>query len=193
MKKNIFEIYLTSQYVLPEEWLNLFLRMSKINRLFKPWNLWIHIENNYIRYFIETTRMLPPVLGELGGFLFKKSDITLKEKFTIYLPFLVTSNYKTVLDVYDKNETKRLHKLKDVKITFYPHKYDSYLTTTNLYFKTEDGRILQRKAFWNSTIHEFVSVDFGIHTRFFYQKETARYLETKKVINLLNGDKERAI
>ena len=65
MKKNTFEIYLTSDYVTGEEWLKLFLKISKINGRIGYWNFWIHIENNYIRYFVETKRMLPPILGDL--------------------------------------------------------------------------------------------------------------------------------
>ena len=193
MKKNVFEIYLTSEYVQGQDWLNLFLKICKINGIFRPWNLWVHIENNYIRYFVETSKMLPPILGELGSFLCKKTDIKLGEKSIIQIPYILTSNYKTILDVYDKNETKRMQKLKDVKITFYPHKYDSYLSTTYFYFKTMDNRIIRRKVFGNTSIFDFVSIDFGTHTRFFYQKETARYLETKKVLNLLSSDKENAV
>ena len=68
MKWNLFEIYLTSQFVEGEEWLKLIYKISKINGILRQWNLWIQIENNYIRYFIETKRMLPSILGELGDF-----------------------------------------------------------------------------------------------------------------------------
>lgn len=193
MKKNVFEIYLTSEYVQGQDWLNLFLKICKINGILRSWNLWIHIENNYIRYFVETPKMLPPILGELGSFLCKKTDINLREKSVLHIPYILTSNYKTFLDIYDKNETKRMQKLKDVKITFYPHKYDSYLSTTYFYFKTADNRTLRRKVLGNTSIFDFVSINFGTHTRFFYQKETARYLEMKKVLNLLSSDKEKAI
>lgn len=44
MKKKIFEIYPTSSYVKSEEWLNLIYKISKINGMLKPWNLWINIE-----------------------------------------------------------------------------------------------------------------------------------------------------
>ena len=102
MKKNLFEIYLTSPYVKDEEWLKLIYKVSKINGLLKSWNLWIHIENNYIRYFIETSRMLPPILGELGEFLMKKTDIKLKEKTKLGKPYIITNRYNTLLDIYDK-------------------------------------------------------------------------------------------
>ena len=193
MKKRLFEIYLTQEYVEGKDWLELILKVSKINGILKPWNLWIYIENNYIRYFIEINRVIPPVIGELGSFLFKNSNINLREKSILNIPYILTSNCKTVLDVYDRIESKRNQKLKYVKITIYPHKSNTYFSTTKLYLKTEENEIIRRKVHFNFSVYDFVSINFGIHTRFFYQKDNARYLETKKVINLLNSNKEKAL
>ena len=193
MKKNLFEIYLTSQYVKSEEWLKLILKISKINGKLSSWNLWIHIENNYIRYFVETKRMLPPIIGELGDFLIKKQTLCLRENSTIGMPYILTRNYKNILDVYDKFDTRKSEKIKNIKITFYTYKHNTYLSTTNFYLKNEEGKIIKRKVFWNSNIYNFISIDFSTHIRFFYQKNEAKYLDTKKVINILNGDKENAI
>ena len=73
--KNLFEVYLTSEYVEKEEWLKLFIRLGKINGRFRRWRLWISIENNYIRYFIEMRRLLPPVLGELKRKMYSYDSI----------------------------------------------------------------------------------------------------------------------
>ncbi len=193
MKENIFEICLTSSHVKSEEWLKLIYKISKINGILKKWNLWINIENNYIRYFVETKTMLPPILSNLGEFLIRKSDIQLREISTLGIPYLLTSNYKTVLDIYDKNETRKLQKLKNVKISFYPYKHNNYLSTTNFYFKDKNERIIKRKVIGNNEIYKFISIDFSTHIRFFYQKSEAKYLDTKKVINVLNSNKENAI
>lgn len=193
MKKNLFEIYLTSPFVESEEWLKLIYKMSKINGMLRHWNLWIYIENNYIRYFIEMKRMLPSILGELGDFLLKKSEIELKQKSHMGIPYILTHNYKTLLDVYDKNETRKSRKLKKIKITFYPYKYNNYISTTYFYFKNEDGKMIKKKVLGNNEIYKFISVDFGTHIRFFYQKNEAKYLDTKKVINVLSSDKQNAI
>lgn len=194
MKKNIFEIYLTSQFVESKEWLKLILKISKINGKLSHWNLWIHIENNYIRYFVETKRMLPPIIGELGDFLIKKTDnMELRENAEIRKPCILTNNYKTLLDVYDKFETRKAQKIRNVKITFFTYKHDNYLSTTHLYLKSEEGKIIKRKLFLNSEIYKFISVDFSTHIRFFYQKDEDKYLDTKKVINLLSSSSENAI
>lgn len=193
MRKNIFEIYLTSQFVESKEWLKLILKVPKINGILGYWNLWIHIENNYIRYFIETKRMLPPILGELGDFLIKKSDMVLRENTKIGMPYILTKNYDTLLDVYDKFDTRKAQKIRNVKITFFTYKHDNYLSTTHFYLKNEEGKIIKRKVFWNSEIYKFISVNFSTHIRFFYQKSEAKYLDTKKVINVLSSDRENAV
>lgn len=193
MKKNVFEIFLTSSYVQSEEWLKFILKISKINGIIGKWNLWIVIENNYIRYYIETKRMLPPILGELGDFLIKKSDTILREKAKNNIPYMLTSNCKTLLDVYDKFDTVKLQKIKKIKISFFTYKQNNYLSTTHFYLKNEQNKIIRRKIFWNSEIYKFISIDFNTHIRFFYQKDEAKYLDTKKVINVLSSNKENAI
>lgn len=192
-KKYIFEIYPTSQFVESEKWLKLILKVSKINGKLSHWNLWIYIENNYIRYFIETKRMLPPILGDIGDFLIKKSDMVMQKKTKIGMPYILTNNYKTLLDVYDKFETRKEQKIRNVKITFFTYKHDNYLSTTHLYLKDREEKIIKRKVFFNNEIYKFISVDFSKHVRFFYQKSEVKYLDTKKVINVLSSDKENAI
>ncbi len=193
MRSNIFEIYPTIPYIEGEEWLKLILKVSRINGIFRHWNLWVHIENNYVRYFIETKRMLPPILADLGDFLIRKSDINLRKKWNFGIPFILTGNYKTLLDVYDKFETRKFEKIKNIKIMIFPYKYNDFLSTTHLYLENGEGKIINRKLFWNSRIYNFVSIDFGKHVRFFYQKNESKYLDTKKVMNVLTSDKENAI
>ena len=137
--------------------------------------------------------MLPPVLGELGEFLIKKSDKALKEKFKIGMPYILTDSYKTILDVFDKFDTRKLQKIKNVKITFWAYKHNNYFSTTHIFLKNEDGKIINRKVFLNNEIYKFVSIDFSTHIRFFYEKSEAKYLDTKKVINALASNKENAI
>lgn len=193
MKKQVFEIFLTTNYVDGKEWLKFLLRITQINGLFRKWNLWVSIENNYIRYFIEISRMLPPVLGELGCFLIKRSDVVLNEKSNRGQPYLITSNYNTILDIYDRLGTRGSQRIKKVKFTIFAHKQNSYIGKTYFYVEGIDGKIVKRKAVGIYTIYELISIDFSTHTRFFYQKEQSKYLDTKKVMNILSADKKDAI
>ena len=193
MKKKIFEIYLTEPAIDEKEWLKFFLKISKFNGMLKKWNLWINIENNYIRYFIETERSLPPVIGDLGSFLIKECDINLRPKTQISFPCIITKNYNNILDMYDKFETRKNAKIKKIKIVFYPYKSDNFFSKTYFYIEKTNGNIIKRRALGNDSIHKFINVDFGTHIRFFYKKSEAKYLDIQKVINVLTNDKEHAV
>ena len=83
MFKNVFEIFLTSDYVTGEDWLRIINKISIINGLFIPWKLIIYIDKNYIRYFIQSKNIIPTIIGEEGNFLFRKVEnkkINLKSK-----------------------------------------------------------------------------------------------------------------
>ena len=193
MKKRMFEIYLTAPTIDSKEWLKLFYKISKINGLGKKWNFWISIENNYIRYFIETKRTLPPVIGEIGSFLIKEVNINFKEKSCIGFPCLITKNYDNLLDMYDRLETRQNAKIKHIKIIFYPYKSDNYFSKTFFYVKKSNDILIKRKALGNDSIYNFINVDFSKHIRFFYKKSEAKYLDIRKSINVLNSDAENAV
>ena len=193
MKKRMFEIYLTAPTIDSKEWLKLFYKISKFNGLFKKWNLWISIENNYIRYFIETKRTLPPVIGEIGSFLIKEVNINFKEKSCIGFPCLITKNYDNLLDMYDRLESRQNAKIKHIKIIFYPYKSDNYFSKTFFYVKKSNDILIKRKALGNDSIYNFINVDFSKHIRFFYKKSEAKYLDIRKSINVLNSDSENAV
>lgn len=194
MRKNIFEIYLTTSYVSSDSWLKLIYRISKINGTLKKWNLWVSIENNYVRYYVETKNNLPPTISDLGDFLIKKQENKIiKEKYTLKRPCLLTKNYKTVIDLYDKNEAKKELKLTNVKITFYPYKSNNYLSKTYLYLKDKEGEKIKKRLFNNSAIHKFISLDFDTYTRFFYQKQEERYLDVEKAMQVMEEKSEKSI
>lgn len=193
MKKNVFEIYLSEKYIRPRNWLHFILAVSRLNGLFRKWTIWIKIENNYVRYFIETESDLPSIVNEMGEFLLKKVDEKLKPS-SIYsiFPCFITKGYKSILELYDKNETQKNRKLKLTKIDIYPHKKDNYLSTTKLFFEKGNKLIIQKKAFFND-VYQFLSIDFERHVRFFYEKDKEKYLDIRKTMHLLNSEIYNAI
>ena len=100
----------------------------------------------------------------------------MQKKTKIGMPYILTNNYKTLLDVYDKFETRKEQKIRNVKITFFTYKHDNYLSTTHLYLKDREEKIIKRKVFFNNEIYKFISVDFSKHVRFFYQKKRSEIL-----------------
>ena len=109
------------------------------------------------------------------------------------MPYLLLYKYKTILDIYDRFEASKGIKLYKVEITFFPHRYNNYLSTTKFYLKSINDKVIKKKVFGNSNIYDFISIDFSIHNRFFYQKNLSKYLEVNKVLNLLKTDSKRAL
>ena len=120
MRKNLFEIFLTQEYVNEKSWLNFILAISRLNGIFRKWTIWIKIENNYVRYFIETKREIPSIVNELGEFLVKKveEDFKVTSIWSI-IPCFITKGYKNILELYDKKEAQKFMKLKLTKINIY--------------------------------------------------------------------------
>lgn len=193
MRKNLFEIFLTQEYVNEKSWLNFILAISRLNGIFRKWTIWIKIENNYVRYFIETKREIPSIVNELGEFLVKKveEDFKVTSIWSI-IPCFITKGYKNILELYDKKEAQKFMKLKLTKINIYPHKKDNYLSTTRLFLEKENKVIVQKKAFFND-VYKFLSINFDKHVRFFYKKDEEKYLDIRKTMHLLNSEKNNAV
>ena len=76
--KFISEIFLTEKFVSEEAWLNFIFEISKLNGKFKTWDIFVLIELNTVRFFIQTSKKIPPVISNLNDFLLK--TIEPKEK-----------------------------------------------------------------------------------------------------------------
>lgn len=191
MKKRLYEVFLTQKYVNEEDWMNFILVVSKLNGILKKWTIWVKIESNYVRYFIETEREFPPIMNSIGEFLLKKVENDIKIQYKILFPYFITKNYKNILEIYDKNEMKYCRRLKLIKINIYPHKKDNYLSTTKLFFEKEDNKTIVKKAFWTN-VPKFLSIDFDKHIRFFYKKDEEKYLDIRKTMHLFKSEKNNA-
>ena len=74
------------------------------------------------------------------------------------MPYIMTNKEKTIIDVYDRNESKKNRILQEAEITILPYKKDNYLSSTKLIFKTKYNNI-SKKAIFNIP-HIFLSIDF---------------------------------
>ena len=198
MKKEIIsEIYLTSNNVTPESWLSFLNSISKLNGLFRKWNIYITINKNEVRYFLKTHHTIPPVISSLSEFLIKKSDLKSEDIFNISSRkgkyFILTNKENNILDVFDKGETKYNQSLNLINFSIFSLKKDHFLTKTNLYFrKANKSRLINKKALF-VVPHIFLSIDFSIYNRFFYKKNANEYLDIQKILPFLKSDNQNAL
>ena len=189
------EIFLTSEHVTEESWLNLLNGISNLNGLFHKWSLWTRIENNEVRYFVQTRRQLPTVVSSLGDFLLKQIEAVEEEPasslglFYLFLGFFKKKE-NSVLDVYDYNETRKNRQMKFAKFTMFPLKQNYFRFHTRLYFKKENSRKLKRRFALFSIPQTLLSINFAEHNRFLYKKDAKKYLNIEKSLHLLRNEKQ---
>ena len=189
------EIFLTSEHVTEESWLNLLNGISNLNGLFHKWSLWTRIENNEVRYFVQTRRQLPTVVSSLGDFLLKQIEAVEEEPasslglFYLFLGFFKKKE-NSVLDVYDYNETRKNRQMQFAKFTMFPLKQNYFRFHTRLYFKKENSRKLKRRFALFSIPQTLLSINFAEHNRFLYKKDAKKYLNIEKSLHLLRNEKQ---
>ncbi len=190
---NIYEIFFTTDYVKEETWLKFILYISKLNGRFRSWSIYIKFEKNKVRFFFKTKKEVPTTIGELGEFLIKKLEDN-KEQFkrTLFkFPYIVTNQEKSVVDIYDRNESKSKRELIETKVKFWPYSKNNYFSFTDLIFKKEN-KLIFKKAIFNIP-HIFLSINFSNHTRFVHQKSIKRYLNIEKNMDLFESNNKNAV
>lgn len=191
--KKYFEIFFTTDNVTEESWLKFLSYVSKLNGIFRKWKIYIAFEKNIVRYFIKTSKEMPTTLGDLNDFLLKKVDnIPSYPKRFLKLFYFMIKKQRSIIDVYDRNESKFLRKIYMSEVTIFPFKVDNYFTFTNIIFKNQKDNLIFKKVFL-SIPHLFLSIDFSKHTRFLYKKDIKKYLNIEKTVELFESDKKNSI
>ena len=190
MKRYMYEIYLTSDYIDENEWLKFLLEISNLNGFFRSWKLYVKIERSVIKYYIVSRKKLPTVLSCSGSFLIKKIDSFKREKTLIEYLYLVRKYENNLVDIYDRNESKYRQFLKQVEITFTSFSKTNYFTKAKLYFEHERGNKSKGRTIFFIP-HIQLSVDFSKHTRFSYVKEGSKYLQIQKSIHMFETDEKK--
>ncbi|MBR3613678.1 MAG: ATP-binding protein [Clostridia bacterium] len=191
-KKKYYEVFLTTDNVSEESWGKFLLYISKLNGLFKTWKIYIKFEKNNVRYFIKTKNEIPTTLSDLNDFLIKKTEEIKIPKTIFKTIYIITNKEKNIIDVYDRNESKKNRKLFFSEVKIYPFCRKNYFTFTTLIFKNKKGRFISKLVLLN-IVHQFLSIDFSKHTRFLFRKDIRKYLNIEKNLKLFECDNKNGI
>lgn len=189
----VYEVFFTTDYVKEETWLKFILYISKLNGRFRSWNIYIKFEKNKVRFFLKTKKEIPTTIGDLGDFLIKKLDDN-EEKFKrkfLKSFYIITNKEKSVVDIYDRNESKRKRELIETKVKFWPYSKNNYFSFTDLTFQ-KNNKLIFKKGIFNIP-HIFLSINFSNHTRFVHQKSAKKYLNIEKNMDLFENDNKNAV
>lgn len=193
MKKSYtYEILLTETHVDEKRWLEFIFSIAKINGWLKPFKIYISINTNEVKYFLRTKIKMPPAIGDLGIFLLKPYNTLEIPKAKFQFFYYLSTKFPSVVDIFDRNESRFSRKLELTEITFLSYKRNNYFSKTNLYFRKENKKLYKKIGLLNIP-HTFLSINFDEHTRFFYQKDAVKYLDIRKSLHLLSQENTNSI
>lgn len=189
MKFKTTEIYLTKDYVLNDDWINLINIISNYNGLFKEWKIIVTNNKNQIRYFVKTKCTLPSTINNLNSFLLKAiEDInTPKSKLS---KFIFCKFNDTIIDIINCCEIRNKGNFEAIEITFRKLFEDRISTKTKLYLN-KNGNIKHYKVLFALPTN-LLSIDFEGNKRYFFKK-TPKYLDISKILHLLNTDPKSSL
>ena len=144
-KEKIFEVFLTNDFVNEENWLKFILYVSKLNGIFRTWKIYVKFEKNNVRYFIKTRNDMPTTLTDLNDFLLQKIDkIEQKTKlFSIKSFYIVKSKEKSVVDIYDRNESKYSRKIEIAEIKIIPINKNNFFYFSSAIFSKGNKHVCE--------------------------------------------------
>ena len=73
--KFCFEIFFSKKLVTTEEWREFIQAISFYNGTFRKWKLWVVLDQNQLRYFVQTRRFLPVTIRSLNSFVLKRTSM----------------------------------------------------------------------------------------------------------------------
>lgn len=190
--KKLYEIYLTEDFVKDTVWLKLFLRVGRLNGIFRKFKIKVKIENQLVRYFLEVNKEIPSILSDLPEFILKEiNEEEFKMKFLKTFG-IMTKRENNIIDLYDKFESKKQVKLKEAIISFRLINFHNYFSKTLVKFETQNKEMRFKKMLFNLP-HKFFAIDFSEHSRFLYIQNKGRYLNLEKSMYLFENTMKDSI
>lgn len=187
------EIILTTSEITAQDWLVFQEEIAVLNGKFRHWDLWITIEKNIVRYFIKTHYPFPTTLQSTSSFLIKQIEEPIKPlRKRARGIYLVLNRVQSILDLYDRNETRRKQKLIMSQIRFWPYRKDHSFTKANFFFQSPKGKVKKKKALFLIP-HLFCIANFAKYQRFTYAKEANKYLDIQKSLSCLQPENHEAV
>lgn len=183
-----YELFLNKKYIEEKEWKNIINIISNYNGLFKRWKLIIINKNNQLRFLIITSCSLPSIINNIESIVLKSISKIKIKKTRINLILLPIIN-KNIVDIINYYNIKNKGKVKYIEMNFTKIFRNRIISNINIYLHKNKTK---KYMSFNKYPEKILSSDFSINKNFFY-KETPKYLEINKIVNLLNTDLNNSI
>ena len=146
--KSYYELFVTKDTLTLSDWDILFKEISRLNSVFGSWKLYLLIENNMLRFYIQSKVKIPSILSSSSCFVIKEIDAIDTLSKLISKTHICMESDKTFGDIYDKFESQSNKVLKQIEIKFKYITSNRYYTKTHLYFKKSNNKKTKYRSFF---------------------------------------------
>ncbi len=178
------EIYLTEDKITKESWNKLIKKISDYNGYLKKWSLIIKLDNNQIKYIIESKIKLPVNIDNIKQFVLKETDKTTITTKNLSLPIILPIGIN-IPEIINYSIIKKYGNLKSIKIEFRKINEDKILSNTYLYL--EKDNILIKTKLLLAIPDSLLDIDYSI-TKYLSYKKVPKYFEILKALPILKDN-----
>jgi len=192
--KKYYEIYLTEDNVEEKRWSNFFIRIGRLNGIFRKFRIIVKFENQVIRYFLETNKEIPSILSEHSEFMLKEHQVLNFKLNKFKRISILTKKEKNLIDIFDKIEVKKKEKIDCVIVNFRMINFHNYMFKTFVISANKENMSkVKIRRFLFCYPHIFLSIDFSKHTRFLYVQNKGKYLNLEKTMHLFDNTSKDSV
>jgi energy-coupling factor transporter ATP-binding protein EcfA2 len=193
--KYSFEFYLLKDQVTKEDWQRLYNIFSQYTGVLKEFDLIVKIEENTIRYFVQSDKNLGALSNNIEVGVLRPVE----NKF-INVPTRTIGKERLVIlksggDLLDLKEKYRVKKAKDLKFVVIKCRrinFEKALTTTQYYFQ-DGGKNWTFNSKLAAAFPSFLlAIDFTTNTRYLRKKIT-NYLDIQKTLHIMQSENLGAV
>ena len=187
--KNYYELFLTKDEIELNDWDSLFGEISRLNGFLRKWKFYLIIENNMLRFFIESRVTLPSILSISSKFVVRNiTSIDIKKKIFSKIYICMNSDL-SFGNIYDKFESKYGQILGQIEINFRYMASKRYISKTFLYFFKNNDIQKYRAFLFIPGYH--LKLDLSNYSRFFCRTDVGRrFLKVNKSFGLFSPKNE---
>lgn len=175
----MFEMFLLKKHITKEEWTIILKTITKYNGFFKCWKLILEFEDNYIHYYIKTTKRIPTSINKIDHVLFKEIEKidnlkVMKKNFLI--------DFNNILDIREKIKIKNNTLIKRVEIKIWSSFKEKIKYHINVITQETNYTLLFNKP------ENLISINFENNYNII-PKSSPKYLDISKDLSLLDTNK----
>lgn len=192
--KQHFEIYILTDQLLPEYWLNLYKALLSYLTTLSKFEITFRCTDNVVRFFISSDKDLSSLSNNLEGILLRPVDkqelqppeTVTKERF---MQFMTGDN---ILGLKEKIAVKKGKDLQYAVFKIRAINIDKAIVRSNLYFKNAGGQWSKTNKIAPVFPSKLLSIDFATNTHYL-KKTVPKYLNIEKSLFMLSSDNVDAL